>query len=72
MLWKPLVALVPLQRPLAVHRVALVVDQLNVEALPLAMAIGLTPKVRVGNGDGVTVTVAVWAMVPPGPVQVNV
>jgi hypothetical protein len=67
----PLVGLAPLQLPLAVQEVALVADQVSVELLPDVMALG--PALRVTVGAGVeTVTVAVCAALPPGPVQVSV
>lgn len=70
----PLVASVPVQPPLAVHEVALVLDQVRVELLPDAMIIGLADRVTVGaGGAAVTVTVALaGAVVPPVPVQINV
>jgi hypothetical protein len=67
----PLVGIVPLQLPLAVHEVALVADQVSVELLPDVMALGPALKVTVGAGVE-TVTVAVCAALPPGPVQVRV
>jgi hypothetical protein len=54
-----------------VQVVALVVDQLRVEALPLATLPGLALRLTVGSG-GVTVTVVVWLADPAAPVQVNV
>jgi hypothetical protein len=70
----PLVALVPLQPPDAVHEVALVVLQVSVEVPPLAILARLALKVTVGDGGGgVTVTVAVaTAVVPLAPEQVSV
>ncbi len=72
-LFVPLVASVPVQPPLAVQEVALVLDQVNVELLPDAMVVGLADKVTVGAGAAaVTVTVALaGAVVPPAPVQVS-
>jgi hypothetical protein len=68
----PLVAVVPVQPPLAVHEVAFVLDQVSVELLPEVMVVGLAVKLTVGV-DPVTVTVAeAGADVPPGPVQLSV
>ena len=66
----PLVALEPDQAPEAVHEVALVADQVNVELAPLATVLGLAAKVTVGAGD-VTETVADCVALPPVPVQVS-
>ena len=69
---EPLVALEPDQAPEAVQEVAFVLDQLNVELLPLAMELGLAARVTVGAGVGeVTETVAAWIALPPLPVQVS-
>ena len=70
-LCEPVTALAPTQAPEAVQPVALVADQLRVALLPLVMALGPTLKMTVGVGDLID-TVAVWAAVPPGPVQVSV
>ena len=51
----PLVALVPLHPPEAVHEVALVEDQVTVEILPDVMLGGLAEIVTVGSGVGVGV-----------------
>lgn len=69
---EPLVALVPDQPPAAVQEVALVEDQLRVDALPLATVLGLAPRLTVTVGTGVTVTVATCTALPPVPVQVSV
>jgi len=66
---EPLIALVPVQAPDALHAVALVAVQLNVEALPLATVLGLAVKLSVGAGAE-TDTVALWVALPEGPVQV--
>ena len=66
----PLVALVPLQPPVAVHEVALVELQVNVEAVPLATEVGFAVSVTVGAGTTVTVAVATL-LVPPVPVHIN-
>ena len=69
---EPLVALDPDQAPEAVQEVAFVLDQLNVELLPLTMELGLAARVTVGAGAGeVTETVAAWIALPPLPVQVS-
>ena len=69
---EPRVALPPDQPPEAVQAVALVVDQLRVELLPLTMELGLAVKLTVGGGvAGVTETVTDWVALPPGPVQVS-
>lgn len=47
--WLPEVDLVPLQAPLAVQVVALVVLQLSVEVWPEFMLVGLALNVRVGG-----------------------
>jgi hypothetical protein len=60
----------PFQPPEAVQEVALVDDQLNVEALPLATVLGLSVSVTVGAG-AVTDTVADCVALPPVPVQVS-
>jgi hypothetical protein len=62
---------VPLQPPEALQVVALVEDQVNVEAAPLLTVVGLALNVTVGAGV-VTVTVADWDALPPVPVQVSV
>jgi len=69
--WDPLSAVLPDHAPLAVQEVALVDDQLNVAALPLATVLGLALKLTVALGFALTVTVADCAALPPGPVQVN-
>ncbi len=67
---EPLVALVPDQAPEAVQAVALVDDQVNVEAAPLLTVLGAAAKLTVGVGV-LTETVADWAALPPVPVQVS-
>ena len=66
----PLAVLVPDQPPEAVHDVAWVADQLNVELAPLATVLGLAVNVMVGAGE-VTETVVDCRALPPLPVQVN-
>ena len=70
MLCVPLTDSVPAHAPEAVHEVALVEDQLNVEVPPLATLVGLALKDTVGAAD--TVTVAACDAVPPLPVQAKV
>ena len=67
----PLIASEPLQPPDAEHEVALVEDQVRVEAAPLATVVGLADRVTVGAGV-FTVTVADWVALPPLLVQVRV
>ncbi len=71
MVWDPLVDSEPDHAPEAAQDVAFVVDQLNVDAPPLATVLGLAAKVIVGAG-AVTETVADCEALPPGPVHVNV
>jgi hypothetical protein len=70
-LFVPLVASAPVQPPLAVQEVALVLDQVRVELAPDAMVVGLADRVTVGAGATVTVALA-GELVPPAPVQVSV
>jgi hypothetical protein len=74
--WLPEVALVPDQPPEAVQEVALVEDQVSVEAPPLVTDVGFAASDTVGTGGGggaaVTVTVADALALPPVPVQVRV
>ena len=74
--WLPGVALVPDQPPEAVQEVALVEDQVSVEAPPLVTEVGLAVSDTVGTGGGgggaVTMTVADVPALPPAPVQVRV
>ncbi len=67
----PLNGMDPDQAPEAVHEAALADDQVSVALPPLVIALGPTLKLTVGTG-ALTVTVADWAALPPGPVQVNV
>jgi hypothetical protein len=64
-------AFAPDQAPEAVHVVALLEDQVNVELLPLSTELGFARMLTVGVGD-FTETAADWAAVPPSPVQVRV
>jgi len=70
-LCEPLVASLPLQPPEAVHKVALVETQVNVDAAPLLTVLGLAASVTAG-ASVVTVTVADCAALPPLPLQVSV
>ena len=67
----PLSGLAPAQDPEAVQAVALVVDQVSVELLPLATVLGLAARLMVGTGC-VTETVADCVADPPAPVQLRV
>jgi len=66
----PLVALAPLQPPVAVQEVALVELQVSVELPPLATEVGFAVNVTVGAGTTVTVAVATL-LVPPVPLQLK-
>jgi hypothetical protein len=67
---EPLVASDPLQLSEAVQEVALVVDQVRVELLPLTTLLGLAVKVTVVAGE-VTETVVDCDALPPLPVHVS-
>jgi hypothetical protein len=67
---EPLVDFAPNHAPEAVQPVALVDDQVRVEAAPFATTCGFAPIVTVGGG-GATVTVADWSVLPPAPVQAS-
>ena len=69
-LCEPLVALVPLQPPEAVHDIALVEFHVSVEAPPLVMDAGFAVRVTVAAPDNVTVAVAIM-LAPPAPLQIN-
>jgi hypothetical protein len=60
--------LLPLQPPEAAHVVALVELQVNVEAPPLATAVGFADSVTIAVPGTVTVAVATL-LVPPAPTQ---
>lgn len=71
----PLVALLPLQPPDAVHAVAWVVDHVSVAVAPAARLVGFAPRVTVGEDAPavtVTVTLAVAGVVPVAPEHVSV
>jgi hypothetical protein len=67
---EPLSALLPLQPPEAAHAVALVLDQVSVEALPAFTLLGAALSVTIGALLE-TVTVADCVAEPPGPWQVS-
>ncbi len=67
--WEPLTALLPAQPPLAVHIVALRLDQVIVAAPPEFTVLGDALKVTVGVAATVTMTDCEAS--PPEPVQVN-
>jgi len=68
----PLVPLLPLQPPDAVHELAFVLDHVSVEDWPAAIDVGLAVIETVGLLAAVTVTVALSLVVPPVPVHVRV
>lgn len=69
----PLVPLLPVQSPLAVHELAFVVDQVRVLAPGDTTVLGAALRLTVGAaGAGLTVTVVDWVAVPPAPEQVRV
>ncbi len=71
----PVVALVPVQPPDAVHDVALAEDQFRVALLPEVMLVALADKLAVGAGLVIAATVKVVLTdgdVPPVPLQVRV
>lgn len=67
----PLVARAPLHPPLAVHVVALLLDQVSVAAPPLITVLGATDNVTDGGGLVTTFTAAELDVVPPLPVQLS-
>ena len=70
MLVDPLVALAPLQAPLAVQLVAFVELQVRVDEPPLATVVGEALRLAVGGVMIPTLTVRV--RLPPMPEQVSV
>lgn len=62
--------MLPDQAPEAEHEVALLLDQVSVEALPELTVLGLALSVTNGAMPG-TVTVVDCVAEPPGPVHVN-
>jgi hypothetical protein len=69
-LWPPLVDLVPLQPPDAIHEVALVEFHVSVEAPPVGTDVGFAVSVTVAAGRTVTVAVATL-LAPPAPAQLS-
>jgi hypothetical protein len=69
--WLPLVALVPVQPPLAEQDDAFVLVQLSVDVPPLATDVGVATNVTEGGGEvpALTETVAEAVPVPPLPEQ---
>lgn len=67
---EPLTGSEPLQPPEAVHEVALVAVQVNIEVAPLFTVLGLAERVTAGAAV-FTDTVADWDALPPLPVQVS-
>jgi hypothetical protein len=68
---EPWTALLPDHAPVAVQAVALTVLHVRVALEPLVTVLGDACSVTVGNADLIA-TVADWAALPPGPVQVRV
>jgi len=70
---EPLSGLLPVQPPLAVHEVALLLDHVSCVVLPTMTEVGLAVSVTVGaGGAALTVTVALFVTEPPGPEQASV
>jgi hypothetical protein len=70
---EPDTALAPVHAPLAVHAVALVEAQVNVELPPTATVDGAALIVTIGAGTtGVVSTVTDWLAEPPAPLQLSV
>jgi hypothetical protein len=67
---EPLRPLAPDQAPEAAHALALVEDQLSVDALPVATLLGAALSATVGAA-ALTETAADWVALPPGPAQVK-
>ena len=68
----PLVDSLPVQPPEALQLVALLEDQLSVEAEPLFTVPGFALMVTVGLAGADTLTVTDRLALPPEPVQVSV
>jgi hypothetical protein len=68
---EPLTAFAPDQSPDALHDVAFVEDQVNVEPTPLFTVLGLALKTTLGADAAIATTVVCEAL-PPLPVQVSV
>lgn len=67
----PLVALLPLHPPEAVHEVVFALDQESVEDWPDVIELGLAEIETVGATSAATLTVALLLAVPPLPVQLS-
>ena len=68
----PLVALLPVQPPDAVHAVAFEADQLKVDAVPVLTELGVAEKLIVGAAAVVVTETAVDCVaLPPEPVHVS-
>jgi hypothetical protein len=68
----PVVGWEPLQSPLAIQVLALVVLQLSTVDCPELSVAGEAVRVTVGGGGAVTITVAEALALPPSPLQVIV
>jgi hypothetical protein len=68
----PVASWAPLQPLLAVQLVVLVLLQLRVLLWPVVIVVGSAEKASVGVGGALTVTLANWVVVPPGPLQARV
>jgi len=68
----PEILFAPDQAPEAVQEVALLDDQVRVDALPLLIVLGLALRLTVGEGFALTATVVDCAALPPLPAQVSV
>jgi hypothetical protein len=68
--FEPLVGSLPVQPPEAVQEVALAVDQVSVDAVPLLTVLGLAASVTAGAAWAIE-TLADWVALPPVPVQVS-
>ena len=67
----PLVPLLPVHPPEAVHDVAFVLDQVRVDDWPLEIDEGEAVIDTVGTLTAVTVTAALALEVPPAPIHRN-
>ena len=67
--WLPVVAVLLVQPPVAVHDAVLADDQVSVELVPLAILVGFA--VSVTDGCAATVTVAEPLALPPVPEHVR-
>jgi len=69
---EPLAPRTPVQPPLPVQDAAFVDDHASVEMPPGASESGLAVRISVGSGGGFAVTVTLFEIVPPLPVQASV